>query len=447
MEKRRLCCALLIAALALPVAANAYTGDLFGLNMRGLAMANAVTALAEGPSAAFYNPALLAGASGVQVEANYLYSLASFRLKLKDAAGVQLDPSGDLKDAQATPAIQYLGTGVSGRIGDYVGLGMYMNLPITGLPRHRFFAPQTPYWLKYDTSVQGFQLYPGVSVRIIPNLMLGLAASIVLDAGGDERIAFPLDADRTGSLTGTSKWSGGATVIAGVFYRPLEFLQIGFTYKGENFIRDKRDYTLDPIGLPVKLDVIYDYSPQTFSLGIVGTPFEWWRISLDIVYTSWSLYRPPFPKLDPLYDQATTPIDEGNRSTLLTVESKDLNFADTLVARIGLEFRPIREFGITLGYSHEPTPVPDQTGTTNILDADDNVIGLGLGVCVGGKDGDLARIDVAGQFHVIAARSTDKKIEKMDVYYADDPSSNPGYPRVGAEASYFVGGLTAKFRF
>jgi long-subunit fatty acid transport protein len=277
--------------------------------------------------------------------------------------------------------------------------------------------------------------------------MLGLAASIVMDAGGDESVAFPLDADRTGALTGTAKWSGGATVIAGIYYQPLEFLQLGFAYKGENFIRDKREYTLDPIGLPVKSDVTYDYSPQSFSLGIVGRPFEWWRISLDVVYTSWSRYRPPFPKLEPLYDRMETPIDEANRPTILDVEAGDLNFADTLVARLGLEFRPIPEFGILLGYSHEPTPVPDQTGTTNILDADDNVIGLGFAVNVGGPDGDLARIDVAGQFHVIADRWAEKAVEKMDVYYADDPAANPGYSRVDAEASYFVGGLTAKFRF
>ena len=75
------------------------------------------------------------------------------------------------------------------------------------------------------------------------------------------------------------------------------------------------------------------------------------------------------------------------------------------------------------------------------------MIGLGFGVNVGGKDSDLACIAVGGQFHVIAGRSTTKSVDKMNALYAADPSMNPGYAKVQAKASYFVGGLTAKFHF
>ena len=249
MEKRRLRCVLaLILALALPVAAGAYTADLFGLNMRALALANAQAGMVEGPAATFYNPAMLAQQGGVQTELTYLYSLSSFSLKLQNEDGVKQRTMGALKRAENTRPVQFLGAGVSGRIGDYVGLGLYMNLPIDGEPRPRYFHPQPPYWLKYDASVNGFQFYPALSVRIIPNLMIGVGAAVVLDAAGEESLVFPTKSSQLASVEASGKWSGGAAVIAGIFYRPLEFLQVGFTYRGENYIRDKRKTTLDAPG-------------------------------------------------------------------------------------------------------------------------------------------------------------------------------------------------------
>jgi long-subunit fatty acid transport protein len=456
MEKRRLCCLLtLLLALALPAVAGAYTADLFGLNMRALALVNAQAAMAEGPAATFYNPAMLAAQGGVQMEMTYLYSLSSFSLKVFDADGVKQRTKGELKRAQKTRPVQYLGMGVSGRISDYVGLGLYMNLPIDGEPRPRIYQPQSPYWLKYGTSVNGLQLYPAVSVRIIPNVMIGVGTVVVLDASGQQSLAFPTSEGRTASMEASGKWSGGAAAIAGVFYRPLEFLQVGFTYRGESFIRDKRKTTMsvDVSGsgtyeaLPVKTDVVWDYSPQAFDLGIVGDPFEWWRITMDLVYTSWSMYKPPFPKIRPQYAELATELPAARTPVLIDVGTKDVNFSDTLVVRLGLDFKPIKQFEILFGYAYEPSPVPKQTGTTNILDANEHLIGLGFGVNVGGKDNDLVRLDLGGQFHLIADRSFSKSVDKMNEFYASDPSLNPGYAKVEAKASYFVGGLSAKFHF
>ena len=355
MEKRKLCRVLaFVLALALPAAAGAAVGDLFGLNQRALAMANAQAAMAEGPTAAFYNPAMLAARGGVQAELDYLYALSGFSLKLRDDAGVKQRTKGALQRAQNARPVQYVGAGVSGRIGDYVGLGLYLNLPIDGEPRLHYVHPQTPYWLKYDTSVTGMQIYPALAVRIIPNLMIGVGAAVVLDSTGTQTLDFPTSDKQTASLTGSGKWSGGATAIAGIFYRPIEFLQLGFTYRGENFIRDKRKATLEPFGLPVTSEVVFDYSPQQFDLGIVGQPFEWWRITADLVYTSWSQYKPPFPKLRPRYDALATAPDPANEPTIVNVSTKDVNFADTLVVRLGLDFRPIKQFDILAGYSHEP---------------------------------------------------------------------------------------------
>jgi long-subunit fatty acid transport protein len=55
-------------------------------------------------------------------------------------------------------------------------------------------------------------------------------------------------------------------------------------------------------------------------------------------------------------------------------------YQDTLVWRAGVEWRPLEPLALRAGYQFRPTPVPDQTSGTNIVDANAHVVALGLGV-------------------------------------------------------------------
>lgn len=465
MKYRMLWCVLVLGlAMALPQTATAGVSDLFGLNMRALSMANAYTAYAEGPAAAFYNPAMLAARSGIEMEAGFIYSLPSYSLKRKDLDGVKFeDDTDELDDAERRKGFRYMGAGVSGRISDWVGLGLYMNLPVSGDYENSYFHPQTPYWLKYESSTRGLQFYPAVAVRIVPNVMVGFGATINLDSGGDVDLALPVeietgdDDDDDAELvysraSGKNKWSAGAAFNAGAYYRPFEFLRFGLVYRGASVIRQDQTLKLDvaSVQLPVDIEVGTNFTPAQIALGAVGTPFEWWSISLDLAYTMWSQYEEPFPKIKPDYQKLTDKGIDFKETDIIEVDEDDINFADTLVVKLGMEFRPVKHFNVMTGYSYEPTPVPDQNGTTNILDSDMHIIALGFGVNFLGPENDLIRVDVGGQYHLIADRRIEKNIEDMDPFYRKrsvDPELNPGYPRVDVSANNFVGGLTVKFRF
>ena len=68
MAKRMIFVILIVGAFMVCGNALAYPPDILGLNVRSSALAGAYTALAEGPAAAFYNPAALAFRSEIQME-------------------------------------------------------------------------------------------------------------------------------------------------------------------------------------------------------------------------------------------------------------------------------------------------------------------------------------------------------------------------------------------
>jgi long-chain fatty acid transport protein len=293
-------------------------------------------------------------------------------------------------------------------------------------------------------------------VQIVPGVMLGVGATINMVPGGDVNFYLPIAGeDEYAEVNGTGKWSAGGSVNAGAFYRPFEFLQFGVVYRSENVVKEDQTLTLLPLGrdgglsVPVKAEINSAYKPQQFVLSAAGRPFEWWTITVEGVYTGWSQYKEPFPKLTPDYGDLDFNGIDYDPAALVVPSDGDLDFADTIVGRVGMEFMPVRHLNIMAGYAYEPTPVPDQTGTTNILDADTNILAFGIGVNFGGEDDQFARIDVGGQYHLVADRTIEKTLADMDPYYqtGNNAALNPAYPVTDVSASYFIGGLSVKFAF
>ena len=261
MAKRMIFALAILGVLLVCGIGYAYTPDIIGLNVRSAAMAGAFTALAEGPAAAFYNPAALALRDEIQMEAGFMYTLGAFDLDRKSEDGELLENTDELDDALETNGVQYLGLGVSGRIYDYVGLGVFFNVPVDGRPHDKFFPPDTPYWLRYENSLQGYQIFPAVAVKIRPNICVGLGIGVIADMGGDIDTRVPLTGGDTEVVSmGKSKTAANAALNAGVFYRPLEWLRVGFSYRGANYIKHEKTLNVKLLygdaSLPVDIDVL-----------------------------------------------------------------------------------------------------------------------------------------------------------------------------------------------
>ena len=91
------------------------------------------------------------------------------------------------------------------------------------------------------------------------------------------------------------------------------------------------------------------------------------------------------------------------------------HFRDRFVPRVGVEHRLVTsetwDLGLRAGYLFEQTPVPDQSGFTNLLDNDRHVFSVGAGVRLTDLEplvpGYVA-FDVHAQWGVIPERQTRK---------------------------------------
>jgi long-chain fatty acid transport protein len=107
-------------------------------------------------------------------------------------------------------------------------------------------------------------------------------------------------------------------------------------------------------------------------------------ISFDLTFSRWSEQPPPASNF-------TLNLDLGQFNDLVKLPPSrpypDAGFHDTLMPAIGCEWRAIdRALGERLsldlraGYRYEPSPVPDQSGESNLGDADRHIFSLGVGL-------------------------------------------------------------------
>jgi long-subunit fatty acid transport protein len=451
MPKAVICALAVVCGVLLATAASANQLDLFGLTTRATSLANTYTAMSEGAEAAFYNPGALIESRSVRAFLSYGFSIPAFSLDQTEDDGGNLADSPEIESARGVDPGQWLTMGVSGGIKDIVFLGMTLQVPIDGYARKKIFSPDHPYFLDYDTGIFGLTLVPAIGFQLSPNFGLGVGARVTLDSVGSFHTSIPTDVSRTTRSTTVSSGqiSGQFAPIFGFYARSHEFLRFGLTYHGESyayFHKTRREY-VEPSEengfVEVEYEARYNYIPRRITVAIVGQPDEHVMIAGEIVYVGWSSYRPPFPKLR--YDYSAMAAAGIPYERAEPLQPKDADFIDIFVPRFAVEPRVNKYLAFRVGYSYEPSPVPEQEGTTTILDSPTHVVSLGAGANFAGKNGDLINLDFGVMDHILAEDTTTKLDAKLQD--GDSPNKNPAWPRYVMSGHYVFGSLTASFKF
>ena len=435
--------------LSLPVLAEANQLDLFGFNARATGLANAYTAIADGPEATFYNPGELITSNRITAFAGYSYSLPGLSVDLLNRDETDISETPELKQAKLPAAGQWINAGVSGGLFDRVYLGLGMQVPVDGASRRRIFSPDRPYFLKYDTGIFGLTFIPAVGVKVAPNYGIGLGARITMDPLGTFWTEVPTASGEFRATTlATSQFTAQAAPIAGFYARPFEYLRFGLAFIGQSYAyyhktMEEKLVASDPAGtVEIEYEVKYNFNPRRFVLGVAGQPDEHVLITAELDWVGWSAYVPPYPSMRLDFSHMNEAGLSYQRPQIL--EREDAEFDDTWEPHFGVEVKPYKFLSLRAGYSYQPSPVPDQQGTTTILDATTNVIAFGAGGNFLGPHGDLVTIDLSMMDHIISKRWFMKETSIMQ---EEDPSTNPSFPRVTFRGQYFYSSLTATFRF
>jgi len=409
--KRRL--PLLLLVLLLPRTAAAGPYEYFGTGPRAIALGGAYAALGRDAASVYYNPASLTQVQRLHFELGYVYAQPHFTI------------NGDEHDVDFNRGTN-IGAVISTVIkGHRISTGLNSFVPDDHVIRFLVLPtdhPHSPFTANANHTVV---TVVAVGLEIFRWWSIGGGLSILGDNKGGVKFKINENEASSGSLSSAIGSSFSPT--AGLWFRPLEWWQIGLSY------REKVEMDLD---LPNTIDIpplqAFDnnnvailrasrlileaqswshFSPRQFQLGCAFTPLDRLLISTDLMFMEWSEMRSDAP--------ASAVYLSGGLADIFPTQNgqppPDPNFHDTWNPSLGLEVKTLTGYWLQMdlrgGYRYRPTPVPNQTGISNYLDSNTHVMAAGLGLTFRDPLELLPRpfsLDSYFQFHQHETRRTEK---------------------------------------
>lgn len=361
---------------------------------RAMGMAGAFTAIANDPTALFYNPAGLAYVSGTRFYggATLIKPISSFRGP---------SPSVDewkMKDLLFNPINIY----VTHQLMDNLTLGIGLNNPY-GLGTE-WDENWVGKYMAIKTEIRSFFFYASVGYKISDELSIGAGPVYAI---GDVTInrknsLSPFDADARINLAGDANAVG---FTAGLLFKPVEEFSVGLGYRSEvNFdFSGKADVTAPSQLLPllpqgnIKAPLT---TPQNITLGLAYMPSKELTLSSDFQYIGWSSYD----KLEVTFSD----VKDANGDPYVSTSIRD--YKNALIARVGFEYKLSDPFTLRGGLLYDVNPVKDERLDPTLPDA--NRLGLNIGF--GYQITENIGVDVAYLF----LRFNERKIDNSMVSYS-----------------------------
>lgn len=410
---------ILTAAAAGPARGNPF--DTYGYGSRAIALGGAATAAAADADAVYYNPAALARVRALAVSLGVL--VADDFLE-QDDHPVDLPATMLVEIGLAAPLP--LGRALKDRL--FVGVALA--LPTTELldvEQPDDEAVWFPFWGGRNRRLVLATTFAG---RITDWLSVGAGFSLLASVSG--QVAVDVEGSGENAIDVSSAYDVAA--LAGLLVEPLPWLALGVTYRGAQHA------TIDlPVNVQVAAGVPPVHArvtapafalPHEVALGAALRPLAGLTVALDVTWYDYSAFRYGSPDIA-VYDDAGAVVRE--------FRATPQRFRDVWAPRGGVEWFPASWLALRGGYAWVPSPVPAQTGRTNLLDADRHVVGLGVGLDL--TEDDLwegARrlaIDLHGQVAFLQRREFAK---------AEFLPENPGWPTVTVSGGAFSVGLSVR---
>ncbi len=401
-----------VLALCAGSAGRANPLDTYGFGPRVMAMGGAGTAAATDVDAAYYNPAAATRVG--------LFSLTLGSLYGDD----RLEVNGQGARLEGTSLLQ---------------LGLSSPIPGEGAMRRRLFvtvAATLPTSGIFDVRLPDDEAltFPFWGARNRRLALLGTAAVRVTDwlsVGGGASLMATVDSAVDVALTGgQSDNSVGVRIgyqlspVAGLLVEPWPWVALGVTYRGQQNM---------PLRLPVDVEVLDGVAPVYASIyGVafdtpdevaVGVQVRPWpgaprRLVLagDVTWSHYAATR---------YASPDVQVREASGDVLRESRATPVSLLDTWSIRFGGEWAALPWLQLRAGWGWVPSPVPAQTGATNLLDAHRQVLSAGVGLYIPESSlwsgARALRVDLYGQLHLLSDR-TAEKVEFLP--------ENPGFPSV-----------------
>ena len=387
-----------------------------------MAMAGAFAALANDPTAIFYNPAGLAWLKGTQVSLGGTFIFPAGSVSLPNWPDPNFQKVYQLDQTFFPPHFylsRSLGQRLTAGIGVFAPYGLGTAWPVN-------------YPLKYictQTSMQTIFINPTLSYKISENFSLGVGVSYITSK-------LSLDLIRLVVIPGV--WSGDVPVSlskatgdslgfnAGLLYK-RDKLGVGLYWRSGFKVDYSGQLKLNKIKVPAPIQPYLPDSgqattsfrhPNIFGLGISYQFTNKFLLALEGQYYTWSVY-----------DRYVIKVNyEGGGSEEETVEE---NFKNSFILRAGMQYLFRENLAFRAGVIYDQTPQPVESMDPTLPDASRVAFTLGFGYTK-----DKLKIDFGYQYELFYDRTS--------------PNRNI-YPNQLGEGTYHTSaqlvGVTLGYRF
>lgn len=406
-----------------PTTTHAGPCQAFGFGGRAIAMGGAVAASTADYAAMFYNPAGVAFADGPTLGAGFIYGSPDLRINSEEQ---DVDPIRAFQVGGSLPlgSSKYLGR---------ITLAVAAHIPTSSAITLGAEDPAKPHFVLYSIDPQRTAIYLGGSIKILPSLSIGGGVSILAEA----ELNMNLSLLSSSFITHHSPTKYNFDPIFGIKFKPTNSLALAAVY------RESKTASLQPqlkifVGdvqiLPtVTIFNQYNYEPREVVAAAMYSFKERLLVEVDVTWMDYSNYQVSAPKYE--FEEE---VPDWVKTLLSMNNYQDPEFRDIVVPRVGTEFIVNKYFTLRGGYYYQASPVPDQRGITNYVDADKHVISIGGGVTAFLPPKILERpihIDFVFQTQILQERSVVK----------DDPEDPVGDYTIDGEI--FLGGIFLKHVF
>ena len=365
--------------------------EIYEHGARAIGLAGAYTAIAEGPSAVFYNPAGITANAGLQVE------LGTALIKPVGSFASAQDEKTDQESQLYYPSHLYVTYQANERL--TAGFGFFTPFGLgTEWPedwRGRYAAVKT--------ELQTFYLNPTIAYQVSPNLSLAVGLDYIMSTVELARkIPIPNPADPTQILGETElKLTGDGNAVsfnAGFLFKASEALRVGVSFRHSADVEYDGDAeftapeAFSPL-FPSGGGAAEIHMPSLVAAGVSYMPTEKWTFAADVNWFGWSgadsiaiTFEKPF----------------GNPMAPTTASALIQDYEDTFILRLGAEYRLSDVLCLRAGCGYDQTPIQDEHLSPTLPGANRNNVALGLGYTLGHVDLDVA------YFGVLFAERTSK---------------------------------------
>ena len=346
-------------------------GSGFGIFTQGasaLGQADAVVAHSNGPSAIFFNPALMNQLPGTQVETGTTLLIPS-----RDFKSSTTGETASTEDSVYFPSSFYISHTFNDKVS--AGLGIFnpfgLGTEWNGNWEGRYIATKS--------TIETYNFNPVVSYRITPELSFAAGLDVILlDATLENRV--PLNLGPFGTYPDANqKFKGDGTGVGynlGVAYNAGHGISLGVSYRSEVDIDVDGDVNFTIPATPAPIDgILASAMPNTGGKTTITLPRQLLagvayqandRLTVETGFR-WEDWR-SFKELKVDLNQ---PVNGQTSSTY------PRNWHDTFAVNVGGKYRLNDTFTLLAGYLYGWNPVPDSTFEPAIPDANTHLFCVG----------------------------------------------------------------------